>query len=275
MHPIERLRYVARAGGAPPSSLVREAAGALAGFAEEPVALVTACRRLVDRHPQVGPMWWLASRVLAAGDPGPEAWRVADELDADPTASVLGAHLPEAATVVVLGWPELIGSALRHRGDLEVLVVDSLGEGTGLARRLRAAGGDVEEVPESGLGAAVGSSGLVLLEALALGPARDASERAGAVAVAGSWTAAAVARSAGVPTWLVAGAGRVLPGRLWEALQRRLDDDPDEPWERPAEILPLDLIDEVAGPSGLEGPEDALGRADCPVVPELLRPIRD
>ncbi|MGH9208547.1 MAG: hypothetical protein ACRD1G_18670, partial [Acidimicrobiales bacterium] len=65
MHPIERLRYVARADGAGPSALVRAAAGALAGFSGEPVALVTACRRLVDRHPAVGPMWWLAARVMA------------------------------------------------------------------------------------------------------------------------------------------------------------------------------------------------------------------
>lgn len=266
MHPIERLRYVARAGGAPPSSLVREAAGALASFAEDPAGLVTACRRLVDRHPQVGPMWWLAARILSVGDPTAEAWRVADELDADPTAGVLAAAIPDSAAVVVLGWPELAGSALRHRGDLEVLVVDSLGEGAALARRLRSGGGEVVEVPEAGLGAAASAAQLVLLEALAIG-------QGGAVATAGSWAAAAVARSAGVPAWLVAGAGRVLPSRLWDALTRRLDDEGEEPWDRPFELVPLDLVDEVVGPAGREGVDSALRRADCPVVPELLRPL--
>src|SRR5437660_12821098 len=99
MHPIERLRYVARADGAGPSLLVREAAGALAGFADDPAALVTACRRLVDRHPTAGPMWWLAARVLAADDPGMEAWSSAQVLDDDVTPSVLADHLPADATV--------------------------------------------------------------------------------------------------------------------------------------------------------------------------------
>jgi hypothetical protein len=235
VHPIERLRYVARAGGAPPSSLVREAAGALAGFADDPAGLVTACRRLVDRHPQVGPMWWLAARILSASDPVVEAWRVADELDEDPTGGVLAAALPESVAVVVLGWPELVGSALRRRGDLQVLVVDALGEGAALARRLRSSSEDVVEVAESGLGAAV-------------------------------------AQSAGVRAWLVAGVGRILPAPLWEGLGRRLDEDPEEPWERPYEVMPLDLVSQVVGPGGLEGVEAALARADCPVAPELLKP---
>ncbi|HZD64488.1 MAG TPA: hypothetical protein VE152_00145 [Acidimicrobiales bacterium] len=266
MHPIERLRFVARAGGAPPSSLVREAAGALAGLAEDQAALVTACRRLIDRHPQIGPMWWLAARVLSAPDPKAEMWRVIDELDGDPTGGVLAANLPDGAAVVILGWPELVGSAIRHRADLGVLLVDTLGEGSALARRLRSSGGDVVEVPEAGLGAAVGSAALVLVEALAMG-------EDGAVAVAGSWAAAAVARSAGVPTWLVAGVGRVLPVRLWEAVSRRLDEDADEPWDRAFDVVPLDLVDRVVGPAGVEDPGRALGRADCPIVPELLRPM--
>ena len=47
MHPIERLRYVARAAGEGPGLLAGEAAGALAAFADDPQGLVTACRRLV------------------------------------------------------------------------------------------------------------------------------------------------------------------------------------------------------------------------------------
>ena len=65
MHPIERLRYVARASGADPSVLVRETASALAAVAaDDPIGLVPACRRLVDRHLTSGPMWWMVARVL-------------------------------------------------------------------------------------------------------------------------------------------------------------------------------------------------------------------
>ena len=44
--------------------------------------------------------------------------------------------LPDEATIVVLGWPELIGAALPRRGDLEVLVVDVHQEGGGLVMQL-------------------------------------------------------------------------------------------------------------------------------------------
>jgi hypothetical protein len=266
VHPIERLRYVARADGAGPTSLATEAAHALAGFADDPAALVTACRRLVDRHPTTGPLWWLACRVLASTEPQQEVWRVADELEADPTSVVLTDRMPGDATVIVLGWPELVGRALSRRGDLRVLLVDALGEGSSLARRLHASGGDVLEIPESGLGSAVVEADLVVLEASVLSGGQFA-------AVAGSRAAASVARLASLPVWVVAGAGRVLPARLGEAVWRRLADDPDSPWDRDDELVPLDLVDCVMGPSGPEAAPDALRRSDCPVTPELLRQV--
>lgn len=256
MHPIERLRHVARAEGAGASLLVREAAGALAGFGSDPQGLVTACRRLVDRHPGVGAMWWLAAHVLTAGEPVAAAWRAADELDADGTAQELAAELPDDATVVVLGWPELAAEALRRRADLEVLVVDGAGEGAGLARRLRSAGIDALEVPDAGIGAAVTEADLVLLEAAALGDD-------GLVAVAGSRAAAAVARHAGTPVWAVVGIGRALPDSLWSALVERLGAGETEPWDRVEELVPLDLVDEVVG----------VRTPSCPVAPELLKPL--
>jgi hypothetical protein len=266
VHPIERLRYVARAEGAGPGSLAAEAAHALAGFADDPAALVTACRRLVDRHPTAGPLWSLACRVLAATDPRQEVWKVADELESDPTPLVLADRLPGDATVVVLGWPELVGRALSRRGDLRVLLVDSLGEGSSLARRLRSSGGEVLEVPESGLGSAVAAADLAVLEASVLSGGQF-------VSVAGARAAASVARLASRPVWVVAGTGRVLPARLGEAVWRRLDDDPDDPWDRDDELVPVDLVDCVVGPSGAEAPAAALRRTDCPVTPELLRQV--
>src|SRR5438067_2082329 len=136
MHPIERLRYVARSSGASQDVLVRETAGALAALGFEPAGLVTACRRIIDRHPVSGPLWWLAARVLTANDPDNEAWNAADEITNDDTGGVLAYALPEDSVVCVLGWPDVIGDALPRRGDVSVLVVDALGEGSGLVRRL-------------------------------------------------------------------------------------------------------------------------------------------
>src|SRR5438105_4963027 len=106
MHPIERLRYVARAAGADPSVLVRETAEALAAVAaDDPMGLVPACRRLIDRHITAAPMWWLVARVLTASDPIAEAWLAAEQIDTDPTAGVVTRELPDDATVTIVGWP--------------------------------------------------------------------------------------------------------------------------------------------------------------------------
>jgi hypothetical protein len=165
--------------------------------------------------------------------------------------------------VVVVGWPDQAAAALARRGDCEVLVVDAIGVGGGLATHLRRAGSDALVVDQSGLGAAVTASGLVLLEASALGPD-------GFLATAGSLAAAAVARQAGIPVWVVAGVGRVLPPTLWQAMLARLDDGPD-PWDRGHDVVALGLADRVAGPDGPQPVADVAGRADCPSVPELTR----
>lgn len=243
--------------------LVRETAQALAAFRDDPPGLVAACRRIVDRHPTSGPLWWLCARVLTASHGQREAWLAVDDIEGDLTASELGFALPEDSTACVIGWPELVGEALPKRGDVEVLAVDSLGEGSGLVRRLMHAGVEAVEVPTSGLAAAVGSSDVVLLEAVALGPS-------GFISVSGSLAAAAVAHQAEVPVWVVAGVGRIMPSRMWDALSGRLITHPADPWDIGEEIVPLSLVDEVCGPGGLESVGAALRRTDCPVAPELF-----
>ena len=264
MHPIERLRMVARAEGAGPTMLAREAASALASMADDHAALVTGCRRLVDRHAAYGPVWWLAARMLGAGDAVAEARAAANQLAEDPTPSRLGAELPSDATVTVLGWPEQTAGALRRRGDVEVLVVDVDGDGAALVRRLGAAGVDAVEVDPTGLGMAAWNSGAVLVEAVSAGPD-------GVLAAAGSLSAAAVAKATGVPVWAVVGVGRVLPARLWSAQLERVDAGGDEPWERDHELVPTELLDVAVGPGGLSDAADIKRRADCAVAPELLR----
>jgi translation initiation factor 2B subunit (eIF-2B alpha/beta/delta family) len=130
-------------------------------------------------------------------------------------------------------------------------------------RRLQHAGLDAVDVPTSGMGAAVLSSDVLLLEAVAVGPG-------GFVAVAGSLAAATVARHAEVPVWLAAGVGRLMPARMWDALADRRATRLADPWDLDEEVVPLDLVDRVAGPHGLVDPAAALRRTDCPVAPELF-----
>ena len=268
VHPIERLRYVARASGAPQAVLVRETAAALGSLAFDPAGLVTACRRVLDGHPACGSLWWLAAHVLTTvGDPDEEGWRCAEELEDDPTAAELAHALPHDARVVVLGWPELTGDALSRRGDVDVLAVDALDEGSGLVRQLRAYGVAATDVPVSGLGAAVRRGDLLVLEASAAGP--DS-----VVAVAGSLAAAAVAQQSGVPVWAVVGRGRRLPGRMLDALLERVAlEHGDEPWRASDEAVPASLVDVVVGPAGPVEVAVALATADCPEAPELLRSV--
>lgn len=252
---------VARASGEEPGLLAREAAAALAGCADDPRALVIACRRLVDRQAASGPLWWLAARVVASADAGTEAWMSAELLREDATPAVVAASLPDDAVLTVLGWPEQVTEALRRRGDARVLVVDSLGEGSPLVAALDRAGSDASLVPEAGIGAAVAASTLVLLDASALGPG-------GFLAVAGSRAAAAVAYTEEIPVWVVAGVGRILPERLWAAMVAKVAALVD-PWDADWEVVPLELATAVVGPDGLLAPAEALARVDCPDAPEL------
>ncbi|MFQ5558349.1 MAG: hypothetical protein ACE5GB_12695, partial [Acidimicrobiales bacterium] len=229
MHPIERLRYVARAADVPIVMVVRESAGALTAFADDPMALLTACRRLLDRRPGSAPLVWLAARMLTGPDPRSEAWDAVEQLDRDPTSRELEHALPEGCRVLVLGSPAGIGRALRRRSDVTVMLVEGAGAGAAFADALVDAGCEVFDVPGSGIGVAATEADIVLLDAEAIGP--DTS-----VVSAGSRAAAAVAVDAGRPVWLMAGVGLHLPARMWEAMLGRLERA--EPWLSDTELLP-------------------------------------
>lgn len=263
MHPIERLRYVARASGADQATLVSETASSLTTFRDDPGGMVMACRRMLARHLTSGPLWWLCSRVCCAVDPMAEAYRAVQDFETDRTARELSLALPDDATVCLLGWPALAATALRARGDLEVLVVNAAGEGTGLARRLRQVDVDAVEVPLGGLGAAAASSHVLLVEASVMGPEA-------VVAVAGSRAAAATTRHAGGEVWVVTGVGRGVPGPVWEFIAAR-HGGTEEPWELDDEVVPLDLASAVVGPSGVQGVGDAVVAIDTPLALELLK----
>lgn len=265
MHPIERLRYVARAGAADPVDLVVEAAHALGAFDDDPAGLVAAARRLVARHPGAGALWWLGSRVLVAADPAAEARRAAAEVEDDPTAGVLASALPDEVRVLVVGWPSTVVPALARRGDVEVLAVDD-GTGRDVGRLLARVDVEVLDVPAEALGGAAAAADLVVLEADAAGPQ-------GALVPLGGRAAAAVARAGGRPVWLVVPVGRLLPAAAFAACADPVL-DAEEPWESGRDLLPLALVDRVVGPDGPVPPEEGTARPSCPVAPELLRPAR-
>ena len=279
MHPIERLRWVARSPEGDLSLVAAEAADALAGFADDPAGLVIASRRLIERRPAAGPLWWLASRVLCSLDPEFEAVAAAAELEADRTPVALAGDLP-GGTVAIVGWPDHASAALRLRGRMgeqasgdRVVVVQSGGagegrlsgrggweppaDGWGCADWLRSQGVDARLLRHGEVEAAARRGVLVVLEATAVGA--DSF-----LAASGSAALAAAARAAQRPVWLVAGVGRLLPGPLYDALVRRVGDDPA------FEIVPLAAVDEVVGPTG-PVPTSRLARPACPVAAELLR----
>lgn len=273
MHPIERLRYVARASGGDQRMLVRETAGALRGLRMEPAGLVVACRRIVERHPTSGPLWWFCSSMLTAPEPFAVANDLANDVESDITPDHLYDLLPDDATVCVVGWPDLVGDAVLRRGDIRVLAIDADDEGNAFVRRLQRADVDADIVPPGAMAAAVLAADVVLVEALATGPAE-------ALVLPPSRAIASIGYCSGVPTWLVAGRGRRLPEPLFTSMLTRVA-DVRAPWEAEAETVPLGLFAAVVGPVGMvdlsAGPPVELGvahpalAAECPTAFELLR----
>ena len=265
MHPIEHLRYIARATGADPAVVAAEAADALVDMARmQPAGLLPACRRLIERHISAGPVWWLSARMLREEDPVRAGRDAAEQLRCDLTPDVLADTLPDSSTLAVVGWPDLTVDGLRRRGDVEVLVVDWESEGEHLVRRLRDREQSAVVVSPSGAGPAAVVADVVVVEAHAAGPA-------GVLATPGSLALAAVAAHQQVPVWAVVGVGRLLPVQLWDAVLARLDESGIEPWDRPVEVVPADLITQVVGPDGVLETSEGLARPTCPPAPELFR----
>lgn len=238
MHPIERLRYVARAGAVPMVPLVRESAAALSSFADDPMGLLTSCRRLLGRRRDCGPLVWLAARMLTGLDPRQEARDAVDDLDCDPTGWALREAmdvLPSGASVMTVGERDEVAVALQVRPDLQSVAPHP--EGTAAAD-------------------------LVVLTSDCLGPSE-------ALVAAEALSVAEAARTSGTPVWLVAGVGRVLPEPMWTALRARRR--PDDPALHGLAVLDLDrFVTKVVTHEGLRTPAEAACQSDCPIVRELF-----
>jgi hypothetical protein len=258
--PAERLRSVTRRN-VDDDRLAAEAADALAGFASEPASLVVACRRVLAHHPTHGALWWVCARILAAAEPVAAARQAVRELEADRTGDRLGATLPlldEDEVVAVIGWTATVDEALLERFDLDCVAVRVDGSDPVGALRYRRSEHSIRVVEP--WDAALAHVARLIVSASAIGPEN-------AVVPAGTADALATIGAAAKETWLAGGVGRVLPARLYAMLVESSAGNDD------VEEISLQRFDRVAGPRGVERPLDAAARIDCPVVPELLRPL--
>jgi hypothetical protein len=232
VHPIERLRAVARAREVDQSLLASEAAAVLGSFGADLPGLLTSCRRLLDRHPSAGALWWACARLLAAGDVWAESRAIRDDLGGETAATTLSLDLPDRAVVAVV--PDVAGGsdlAYELNGWRDDLVVAHDPGALHLDR----------EEPR-----------ILLVEAGAAGRDRF-------LAPPGTADEIAAARDAGVPVWLVIDVGRRLPGPLFDVVVGRAS-APSRGVE-PVEVVAAAEAERVVEPR----------RVDCPVPPELLR----
>ena len=253
---------MARADGAGPALLVRETALALCEMEFDPQSLILACRRIVERHPTMAQLWWLCANVLASPEPFARARELALVIERDETPGHLDDALPDDAQVVIVGWPFTTVKCLAQRGDALMLVVDSHGEGEALVDRLHDAEIAAELVPFECLASAVAQCDVVVIEALAAGPAA-------VLAVGGARGVVETARALGKPTWLVAGAGTRLPSVLFDGMRTALQLDTD--WHAGLDIIDVSRFDRVIGPEGAHDDTQVALVPECPASTELLR----
>jgi hypothetical protein len=258
--PAERLRSVTRRN-VDDDHLAAAAADALAGFADEPASLVVACRRVLAHHRAHGALWWVCSRILAAADPAAAAHIATKELESDRTGDRLGASLPlldEDEVVAVIGYTSTIDDALLERFDIDAVAVRVEGDNPVAALRRRRSDHAVRVVDE--WDPVLARTTRLVVSATAIGPER-------ALVPAGTGAALESIGTGAREIWLVGGVGRVLPARVYDMIVSSLPDDAE------FEEISVQRFDRLAGPRGIERPADATARLDCPVVPELLRPL--
>jgi hypothetical protein len=291
VHPIERLRHVARAGDVDPVMLAQEAAEALGSLTYEAQALVPACRRLIEAHPSCGPLWWVAARVIVAEEPFDAAYAAIEALEDDPTADELAASFPAGASVVIPAKTGL-AVALNMRPDLSVTVVGMPYRLNEVLRRLSrvadVVGIDQRDFDADGAEMMGEGPHLLVVEALAAGPSGFLLDR-DQVVLASSPVLS------DTPCWVTTGVGRVLPAELFaEVLDRtispgameqsgfEIDDEADfallrgtvgersSRHHRPVAFLEAERVAQVVGPRGRAIPLLALRRAECRAPAELL-----
>jgi hypothetical protein len=187
---------VARSNDLPASELASEAAGALAGLDDDRLGVIPACRRLLERHSDVGPLWWVCARMLSADDPAAEARQIQADLAAEQVGLSLALDVPERGDgevgVAFVGWSPLADELRGRRPDLDVHILDT-------------ERGD--DVPD----------GVRILVVDAAAAGNDSF-----LAPAGTQLAIDSAKHQGVEVWAGVEVGRRLPEPLFLAMRRRV-----------------------------------------------------
>lgn len=126
---MEHLRLIARADGIDDGTLVRESAFALASLPPDPSMLVVVCRRLVEKHPLVAPLWWLCSAVLVADDHRRVAADLVERYMDDATIDRLPRLVARDAAVLVDRWGSAAADISARRPDVQLAALtDAAGE---------------------------------------------------------------------------------------------------------------------------------------------------
>jgi hypothetical protein len=166
--------------------------------------------------------------------------------------------------IAVVGWPEAVDLAMIERMDLDAVAlrVDGANPAPALRRRSSERGVRIVDPWDPTLTDVV----RFLVQASAIGPER-------CLVPAGTTDALDTLGSAVREVWVIGGVGRVLPARLYDIVRGAAlaSASPDD--DAPVEELSIERVDCIAGPRGVQRASEAAARSDCPVVPELLRPL--
>lgn len=255
---MEWLRAIARSEDVPHDELAREAAAALAALADDRLGMVPACRRLLDRHPEVGPLWWACARMLSCDDPVAEAQAIRRDLDADQVGLSLALDLPNRIDITMVGWSPLAEELARRRPDIKVDLVSNGGvtfaeiNGRGPEGPDWDLDGRIIDFQEDELERSIQAGHLLLVEAWAAGDDAYLTQTR-------MKQATLAAQRSGTEAWLVVGVGRRVPEPMFKVLQRRVADSTD-PWLLASEVLGTSQVTRVVEPLGMP----------CPCPQELL-----
>ncbi len=204
---------MARAGEIDAAELCVEAAYALSGLTHDPRALVQSCRRLLEFHPDCGPLWWVCAHMLEASDLRLCANELVTQLEGDASGEELFA-LPATDAVIVAQCSRQIVRALCERLDIGVRLV---GRPNMVRSYLRyfsdsivgAQGFLVDEIDE-----ALDRASAVVVEVLAAGEGKYLFDEVGRALVE-------QARKSEIAIYLLAGVGRILPPELFHVMCAR------------------------------------------------------
>lgn len=264
VHPIERLRYVARATHVPADVLARETAMALADFVGDDAGLLIACRRILDRQPSSGALVWLAAHVLGAPNQRKALWDAVEQLEDDRTPAALAYSLPDDAVVAAVCWNDRLATLARKRGDLSFVIVDTDGNAEYQIDRYADDGQSIVTVDAEAMAQGLFEATHLLMTFDALGPEH------GLVPI-GTFPAATVARHLDLPVWGVASVGVALGERMYGGLAKRWNQRSGDPRHlRELEEVPVKLVDQVVTTSGAVTPGQAVQAGGCPIVAELF-----